>query len=397
MRGFRSFSRWLNQITSPQIRPALVHNLYAVPGFFNPCNPRSVSGVNPSSSWVSTPKNPSWVCRNLSYGSVNLVISDNGKPRFATHEIDPPKKEKWKTKKRLKLQRKREKEKRRAANKRDPRRLTVKGKKRKQKFANAEERITYKLEKARIKEALLLERLKKYEVLKLQGPVVKPYPLTGEERFYLKKMAQKGSNYVPVGRRGVFGGVILNMHMHWKKHETVKVFFKHCKPGQLQEYALEIARLSGGVPIQMIGDDTVIFYRGKNYVQPVPEVMSPIDTLSKKRALEKSKYEQSLETVRHFIAVSEKELELYRQHISLYGEPKKRNYDTVIDHSRENMADSVKTQNKNHRLAGDLGFPGKEYSSTDEDEPADSENEFEDHLSSSGLDEDGGGSEYCED
>jgi RNA-binding protein YhbY len=134
---------------------------------------------------------------------------------------------------------------------------------------------------AKIKEAKLIERLKRYEVPKAQGPVVKPHELTGEERFYMKRMGQKRSNYVPIGRRGVFGGVILNMHMHWKKHETVKVICKPCKPGQVHEYAQEIARLSGGIPIQILGDDTVIFYRGKDYVQP--EVMSPIDTLSKKR------------------------------------------------------------------------------------------------------------------
>lgn len=134
---------------------------------------------------------------------------------------------------------------------------------------------------ARIKEALLIEKLKRYEVPKLQGPAVEPIHLTGEERFYMKKMAQKRTNYVQVGRRGVYGGVILNMHMHWKKHETVEVICKPCKPGQVHEYAEEIARLSGGVPIQVIGDDTIIFYRGKNYTQP--EIMSPIDTLSKKK------------------------------------------------------------------------------------------------------------------
>ena len=135
--------------------------------------------------------------------------------------------------------------------------------------------------KAKIKEALLIEKLKRYEVPKVQGPVVEPVNLTGEERFYMKKMAQKKSNYVPIGRRGIFGGVILNMHMHWKKHETVKVICNSSKPGQVQEYAQEITRLSGGIPIQIIGNDTIIFYRGKDYVQP--EVMSPIDTLSKKR------------------------------------------------------------------------------------------------------------------
>ncbi|KAI3738949.1 hypothetical protein L2E82_29249 [Cichorium intybus] len=265
--------------------------------------------------------------------SVRCVISQ-GKPKFETYEIDPPKKYKWKTKKKLKLQRKKEKQKRKSANKNDPRRLTIKGSKKKARFANAEERIKYKLEKAKIKEALLIERLKRYEVSKLQGPMMKAVEMTGEERFYMKKMAQKGSNYVPVGRRGVFGGVILNMHMHWKKHETVKVICKPCKPGQVQEYANEIARLSGGIPIQVIGDDTIIFYRGKDYV--MPEVMSPIDTLSKKKALEKSKYEQSLESVRHFIAISEKELELYHRHIALYGDPAVNKPNTIGNGVSEN-------------------------------------------------------------
>ncbi|KAL6878349.1 hypothetical protein ACP4OV_012519 [Aristida adscensionis] len=289
----------------------------------------------------------SWGVRWASYGSVNLVLSDDGKPKFEIEEVEPSKKRKYLTKKRLKLQRKREKRKRKEANKNDPRRIRPKGKKIKQKFPTAEARLKYKIEKelddnyshercvdipgppwmlwAKLKEATLVEKLKKYEVAKAQGPMAKPDDLSGEERFYLKKVSQKKSNYVPVGRRGVFGGVILNMHLHWKKHETVKVICKPCKPGQIQEYANEIARLSGGIPVNIIGDDTIVFYRGKNYVQP--DVMSPIDTLSKKKALEKSKYEQSLETVRRFIAVSEKELELYYRHIALYGIPQSQNAD----------------------------------------------------------------------
>ncbi|XP_077253101.1 RNA-binding CRS1 / YhbY (CRM) domain protein isoform X2 [Tasmannia lanceolata] len=284
---------------------------------------------NPFNLWK-----PTWVFRHLSHGTVNLILSQ-GKPKFETHEIEPPKRKKWQTKKRLKMKRKKEKQKRKSANKRDPRHLGVKGKKKKkkQKFPNAEARIKYKIEMAKVKEALLIERLKRYEVPKLQGPTIEPENLTGEERFYMKKMAQKRSNYVPVGRRGVFGGVILNMHLHWKKHETVKVICQPCKPGQVNEYAKEIARLSGGTPIQIIGNDTIIFYRGKDYVQP--EVMSPIDTLSKKRALEKSKYEQSLESVRRFIAISEKELELYYRHVALYGDPNSRDSNSVSIHQRK--------------------------------------------------------------
>lgn len=319
------------------------------------------------------PINPLWVWRNVSHGTVNLVISE-GKPKFETREFGPPKKDKWQTKKRFKLQKKREKQKRKDANKRDPRRLTVKGKKKKQKFANAEERIKYKLEKAKIKEALLIERLKRYEVPKIQGPVVKPHELTGEERFYFKKMAQKRSNYVPIGRRGVFGGVILNMHMHWKKHETVKVFCKPSKPGQIHEFAEEIVRLSGGIPIQIIGDDTVIFYRGKNYVQP--EIMSPIDTLSKKRALEKSKYEQSLDSVRRFIAMAEKELELYYRHVALYGDPNNRNPMSIMDNPSKVTQESRKlkmVERKSRESTYDAFPPGASEAVSDSTDQALSE------------------------
>lgn len=87
-----------------------------------------------------------WVKRSLSHGSVNLVLND-GKPRFETHEIEQPKKGKYRTKKRLKLQRKRERRKRREASKTDPRRIRPKGKKNKVRFPTAEDRIKYKMEK----------------------------------------------------------------------------------------------------------------------------------------------------------------------------------------------------------------------------------------------------------
>ncbi|KAG9447052.1 hypothetical protein H6P81_013180 [Aristolochia fimbriata] len=260
----------------------------------------------------------SWEFKCFSHGIVNLVLSQ-GKPKFETREIEPPKKDKWKTKKQFKLKKMKEKKKRKEANKSDPRCLRVKGKKKKQKFQTAEERIKYKIEKAKIKEALLLERLKRYEIPPVQGPDIEPENLTGEERFFIKKMAQKRSNYAPIGRRGVYAGCIQNMHMHWKKHETVEVIFnKCCKQGQMDEFEKEIARLSGGTPIER-KKDSIIFYRGRNYVQP--REMLPAGTLSKKKALEKSKYEQSLESVRRFIAISEKELELYYRHVALYGDP----------------------------------------------------------------------------
>ncbi|XP_043808207.1 uncharacterized CRM domain-containing protein At3g25440, chloroplastic isoform X2 [Manihot esculenta] len=153
--------------------------------------------------------------------------------------------------------------------------------KKKMNSPNPEVRIRYKLEKAKRKEAWLIEKLRKFEVPKMPAETYDPEILTEEEKHYLKRTGEKKKNFILVGRRGVFGGVVLNMHLHWKKHETVKVICKPCKPGQIHEYAEELTRLSKGIVIDIKPNNTIIFYRGKNYVQP--EVMSPQDTLSKQK------------------------------------------------------------------------------------------------------------------
>ncbi|XP_030944674.1 uncharacterized CRM domain-containing protein At3g25440, chloroplastic [Quercus lobata] len=201
---------------------------------------------------------------------------------------------------------------------------------------NPEVRIRYKLEKAKRKEVWLIEKLRKFEVPKAPAETYDPEILTEEERHYLKRTGEKKKNYVPVGRRGVFGGVVLNMHLHWKKHETVKVICKPCKPGQIHEYAEELTRLSKGIVIDIKADNTIVFYRGKNYVQP--QVMSPLDTLSKDKALEKYKFEQSLEHTSQFIEKLEKELEDYHDHLARYkkakdGTPKDSVINTCLDNN----------------------------------------------------------------
>ncbi|KAG0526331.1 hypothetical protein BDA96_06G136800 [Sorghum bicolor] len=188
--------------------------------------------------------------------------------------------------------------------------------KKKMKSPNPEVRIRYKLEKAKRKEEWLIEKLRKYDVPRTPEPVHDPEILTEEEKFYLKRTGEKKKNYVPVGRRGVFGGVVLNMHLHWKNHETVKVVCKPCRPGQVYEYAEELTRLSKGTIIDIKPNNTIMFYRGKNYVQP--QVMSPPDTLSKQKALEKYRYLQSLEHTSQFIEKLEKELEDYKKHVALF-------------------------------------------------------------------------------
>ncbi|KAG7615771.1 putative CRM domain-containing protein [Arabidopsis thaliana] len=247
--------------------------------------------------------------RYLSNSTIELRTDDNV-VRFAFNNVSssgnnvvPTRKEKkWK---RAKLSRK--------AKVNELRFYRLKAKK-KMNSPNPEVRIRYKLEKAKRKEEWLIEKLRKYDVPKSPAEPYDPESLTEEEQHYLKRTGEKRKNFVLVGRRGVFGGVVLNLHLHWKKHETVKVICKPCnKPGQVHEYAEELARLSKGIVIDVKPNNTIVLYRGKNYVRP--EVMSPVDTLSKDKALEKYRYEQSLEHTSEFIEKLEKELEEYHKYV----------------------------------------------------------------------------------
>ncbi|XP_061344954.1 uncharacterized CRM domain-containing protein At3g25440, chloroplastic isoform X2 [Gastrolobium bilobum] len=244
--------------------------------------------------------------RYISNASVELK-TDNDVVRFSLDKPDDINSAKSQKKKTVKMSKK--------AKLNELRFYRLKAKK-KMNSPNPEVRIRYKLEKAKRKETWLIEKLRKFDVPKPPAETFDPEILTEEERHYLKRTGEKKKHYVPVGRRGVFGGVVLNMHLHWKNHETVKVICKPCKPGQVHEYAEELARLSKGIVIDIKPNNTIIFYRGKNYVQP--KVMSPSNTLSKVKALEKYKYEQSLEHTSQFIEKLEKELEEYHQHLAKF-------------------------------------------------------------------------------
>ncbi|XP_062024958.1 uncharacterized CRM domain-containing protein At3g25440, chloroplastic isoform X2 [Rosa rugosa] len=176
----------------------------------------------------------------------------------------------------------------------------------------AEEKILHKLRKAQRKEERLLEALKKIEPSESAETAHDPEILTPEEHFFFLKMGLKCKNYVPVGRRGIYQGVILNMHLHWKKHQTLQVIVKTFSPEEVKDIASELARLTGGIVLGIHEEYTIIMYRGKNYSQPPTEIMSPRITLSRKKALDKSKYMDGLRAVRKHIPKLEQDLELLR-------------------------------------------------------------------------------------
>ncbi|KAA0064791.1 putative CRM domain-containing protein [Cucumis melo var. makuwa] len=204
----------------------------------------------------------------------------------------------------------------------------------------SEEKILFKMNKARKKEKRLVEALEKIEPANSSDTTHDPEILTPEEHFYFLKMGIKGKNYVPVGRRGIYQGVILNMHLHWKKHQTVKVVVKTFSPEEVKEIAAELARLTGGLVLDIHEENTIIMYRGKNYSQPPTEIMSPRVSLSRRKALFKSKYRDGLRAVRKHIPKLEQELRLLQSQATLNC---KSNGDSV-EHMQETVNDSNKSK-----------------------------------------------------
>ncbi|KAJ0433161.1 putative CRM domain-containing protein [Helianthus annuus] len=179
-------------------------------------------------------------------------------------------------------------------------------KKLQKKLMTDEERLIYNLKRAKKKVALLLQKLKKYELPELPPPRHDPELLTPEQIQALKKIGFRNRNYVPVGVRGVFGGVVQNMHMHWKFHETVQVCCDNFPKEKIKEMATMLARLSGGIVVNIHNVKTIIMFRGRNYRQP--KNLIPINTLTKRKALFKARFEQALDSQKLNIKKIEQQL-----------------------------------------------------------------------------------------
>ncbi|RWR77213.1 hypothetical protein CKAN_00569200 [Cinnamomum micranthum f. kanehirae] len=179
-------------------------------------------------------------------------------------------------------------------------------KKLEKKVMTHQQRLIYNLRRAKKKVALLLQKLKKYELPELPAPRHDPELLTPEQLQAYKKIGFRNRNYVPVGVRGVFGGVVQNMHLHWKFHETVQVCCDNFPKEKIKEMATMLARLSGGIVVNVHDVKTIIMFRGRNYRQP--KNLIPLNTLTKRKALFKARFEQALDSQKLNIKKIEQEL-----------------------------------------------------------------------------------------
>ncbi|XP_024526220.1 uncharacterized CRM domain-containing protein At3g25440, chloroplastic-like [Selaginella moellendorffii] len=178
---------------------------------------------------------------------------------------------------------------------------------------NEEERIELKIKRAYKIIGYKQLELRKYKMEEppLSASIHDPEVLTAEQLHYLKKIGQKSKNYVPVGKRGVYGGTVENMHMHWKRHQTVRMDCHTFSMDEVKEISEELAKLSGGIVVDILPDKTIILYRGRNYEQP--KKLIPPNTLTKRAALKKAVLEQSIAARLRYVDFLERNLKQLRE------------------------------------------------------------------------------------
>ncbi|KAG0620384.1 hypothetical protein M758_4G212100 [Ceratodon purpureus] len=180
-----------------------------------------------------------------------------------------------------------------------------------------EEKLTHTAGRKRYVE----EQLAKLDgQMKLAGPPPVKEQITEEERYMFMKLGLRMRARLLLGRRGVFGGTVENMHLHWKHRELVKIIFK----GPLFE-AEQTAKVleveSGGVLVGIIATSkgqAIIFYRGKDYERP--SILRPRNLLTKRQAMQRSLETQRKHSLEQHILKLEKEIGKLQVYLNYAGE-----------------------------------------------------------------------------
>ncbi|KAF5733989.1 CRS1 / YhbY domain-containing protein [Tripterygium wilfordii] len=187
----------------------------------------------------------------------------------------------------------------------------------KAKTAGIVKRIEHKLAVAQAKKLRAVRLLAKIEASMIPaGPDYDQETITDEERVMFRKVGLRMSPYLPLGIRGVFDGVIENMHLHWKHRELVKLITGQKNLAFVEDTARLLEYESGGilVTIERVPKGyAIIYYRGKNYRRPIS--IRPRNLLTKAKALKRSVAMQQHEALSQHILDLEKTIEQTKKEI----------------------------------------------------------------------------------
>ncbi|KAL2999563.1 hypothetical protein AAZX31_09G166600 [Glycine max] len=148
------------------------------------------------------------------------------------------------------------------------------------------------------------------------GPDYDQETITDEERVMFRKVGLRMKPYLPLGIRGVFDGVVENMHLHWKHRELVKLMTKQKTLAFVEDTARLLEYESGGilVAIEKVSKEfALIYYRGKNYKRPI--TLRPRNLLTKGKALKRHVAMQRHEALSQHITELEKTIEQMKKEL----------------------------------------------------------------------------------
>ncbi|KAL2516942.1 CRS1/YhbY (CRM) domain-containing protein [Abeliophyllum distichum] len=221
------------------------------------------------------------------------------------------------------------------------------------------------------------------------GPSDDQETITDEERVMFRRVGLRMKAYLPLGIRGVFDGVIENMHLHWKHRELVKLISKEKQLAFVEETARLLEYESGGilVAIERVPKGyALVYYRGKNYRRPI--TLRPRNLLTKAKALKRRVALQRYEALSQHISELEKTIEQTKQQI---GDSKDLENTELWNSEDDGQFNCASESNQSEDEASWMGSGGSEDEDEDEDEDEgkdDDEDEDEDDW------EDDGDSEF---
>lgn len=170
------------------------------------------------------------------------------------------------------------------------------------------------------------------------GPDYDQETITDEERVVFRQIGLRMKAYLQLGIRGVFDGVIENMHLHWKHRELVKLVTKQKNRAFVEDTARLLEYESGGilVAIEKVSKEfAIIYYRGKNYKRPL--TLRPRNLLTKAKALKRSVAMLRHEALSNHITELETTIEQMKQELGLSEDDwsMKEGHENQLDHTSE--------------------------------------------------------------
>ncbi|GJS84855.1 CRM-domain containing factor CFM3, chloroplastic/mitochondrial [Tanacetum coccineum] len=201
--------------------------------------------------------------------------------------------------------------------------------------------------------------------------------ITDEERVMFRRLGLRMKPYLPLGIRGVFDGVIENMHLHWKHRELVKLISKQKDIEFVEETARFLEYESGGILIDIVRVPkgyAIMYYRGKNYQRPIS--IRPRSLPSKARALKRWKALQRYEALTEHVSELENTIKQMKAENGGFEDTK----DISTGNSEEielhdHVSEHSEGEDESSWMNSDNDIEDDEDDDEDEDEDSDWEND----------------------